>query len=73
MIQTPIQPQSYFKFRIMVVYQFLSVEQKSKVIFVPCSFFVLLSSWFDRDIGDNTFKLLVNFLTNTCVCLVLGV
>ena len=47
--------------------------QKSKVIFVPCSFFVLLSSWFDRDIGDNTFKLLVNFLTNTCVCLVLGV
>jgi len=51
----------------MVVYQFLSVEQKSKVIFV------LLSSWFDRDIGDNTFKLLVNFLTNTCVCLVLGV
>ncbi len=57
----------------MVVYQFLSVEQKSKVIFVPCSFFVFLSSWFDRDIGDNTFKLLVNFLTNTCVCLVLGV
>ena len=56
----------------MVVYQFLSVEQKSKVI-LSHAHFCSLSSWFDRDIGDNTFKLLVNFLTNTCVCLVLGV
>ncbi|EGG58498.1 conserved domain protein [Enterococcus faecalis TX1467] len=27
---------------VPAVYQFLSVEQKSKVIFVPCSFLVVL-------------------------------
>ena len=43
----------------MVVYRF-ERGAKSKVI-LSHAHFCSLSSWFDRDIGDNTFKLLVNF------------
>ena len=44
----------------MVVYRF---ERGAKIQsdFCPMLIFFFLSSWFDRDIGDNTFKLLVNF------------